>query len=269
MGLYSFLMSGQKKLIPVDHSNEISGAFRSGDECFIFEKLTEVQNSRVLINVIPQESNDVFHSLITGIEKNHGFEIDCLPLAIQNNQLKNASYVRFSGNCHGIKFNFSSSPSRKKINADTLSFNWPSSIEWIQRREFYRTKIPLAHSGTYIECKASELGISGQSCIKMPILNLCSKGAALLIPKNVLLGKSVINKTLFGLIFLNNGQYGCINFQIKNEIKSNHAKKHGHQEFGCVFIDLSLQFQSIIQSYIQSIQIEDSRLAIHRRSVFK
>lgn len=179
--------------------------------------------------------------------------------------MKKATYVHFSGNCHGIKFNFTSSPSKKNINTDTLSFNWPTSIQWIQRREYYRTKIPLAHSGTYIECKASELGLSGHGCIKMPIVNLCSKGAALSIPENVLLGKSVINKVLFGLIFLNNRQYGCVNFQIN----PNHATRHGHQEFGCEFIDLSMQFQSIIQNYIQSIQIEDSRLALDRRPVFK
>lgn len=69
MSLYTFLTKGQIKQIPVGHANEILVAFRSEDKSFIFEKLTEIQNSRVLINVTPQESNEVFHSLIMDIKK--------------------------------------------------------------------------------------------------------------------------------------------------------------------------------------------------------
>lgn len=246
----------------IGDSNELLADYQSNDPGFIREKINLIIDSVAPVVVSDTSSSlNVLSLIIQASPKASIFFIDDYPLAIQNNTFTQAATYEFSGVCNGIKFKFYASPTKNKAKGVLpVSFNFPKIIEWLQRREYTRIRVPLSHKGTYLECKASELDLPDNSYIRLPIIDLNTNGAAILIPKQLLLRTSALNKIASGLVFLNNGQYSCVNFILKNRHEASKQKMINSQEFGCLFIDLSPQFQTAIQQYIQRIQIEDLRL---------
>lgn len=221
----------------------------------IYGKLVEIKKTITKIGSI--DSGAIVISKIISIDsKNKSFSVDDLPESVISDFWRCGRLYVFSGVCDGVKFSFDAMlKDTLNLNTRVLTFNMPKKIEWMQRREFYRVRIPMSHKETYLELKASELGLPSIGLIKLPIIDLSVSGVAVSIG-NSILADAKFNKKVNASICLHNSQYFDITLQFINDYGADYSDKSPEKKIGCRFVDASNQFQIAIQNYINYLQIE-------------
>ena len=236
----------------------------------IAEYLTDLYKGKCIISAHFGENNASFLTAILEVDvKKNVLKLDTAPSELLNKQLLSSAKILFRTEIHGIKVSFSGKNIKKTSTADSTAFEMPlpTAIFWMQRRQFYRVKVPLAHSGSH--CKIlfrseTESTDSPESIRtgKFTITDLGITGFAFLNPDpsysmHFAEGKSFNECCLY----LHESSHSDISFTIKNITTAKLSSTSNQQRIGCLFTDVSPAFQSGIQRYMQDIERQQKNIA--------
>lgn len=124
----------------------------------------------------------------------------------------------------------------------------PESLLWVQRREFYRVRIPLRDN---IFC---EFIHDEDILIPYPVLDISIAGLAIRIEDSRYLVEA-------GMLFngarllLPNEESGLINIEIMNQLPLKQDNLEAGLRFGCAFHNISTDISAKIQRYIYEIEL--------------
>jgi c-di-GMP-binding flagellar brake protein YcgR len=128
----------------------------------------------------------------------------------------------------------------------------PKSMLWLQRREFYRMRSPIAK---YSYC---QIQLPEQEPIKLNIYDISISGFSMLTYSEEL-AKELLNIAHFEdckLVLTDTGE-GAISFDVLYTCIINPPKLNKIEKMGCKFTRLEKNFESIIQRYMQHIEREN------------
>lgn len=128
----------------------------------------------------------------------------------------------------------------------------PESVLWVQRREFYRVRVPLSENVT------CELTHSDGSIIIYPVLDISTGGIALFDNDDELELEPGNN---FNNCKLNLGEYGsaAVNLEIRNHILKNQNDPSEGTRCGCAFLNLTSDFEASVQKFINIVEQQQNR----------
>ena len=227
----------------------------------IAEYLTDIFKHKCIITAHFGENNASFLTAILELDvKNSIIKVDCAPAEHLNQQLLNSAKVLFRTQIDGIKVSFSGKSIKKTKIGDHHAFEMPlpDAIFWMQRRQFYRVKIPLSHTGSFCEIAfqdESEHEFPSIRTEKFRLNDIGINGFAFLNPHPYLNQQFQYDIAFNGAkLFLHEGPNSVVGFVIKDvtEIKVNTTSTQ--QRIGCQFSDITPSFESGIQRYMQDIE---------------
>ena len=218
-------------------------------------------NKKCLISAHFGDRNESFLTTIVEIDpKKKTLHLDCAPSEALDNRLLSSNKVLFRTEYNGIKVSFSAKDI-KKTKADgesVFSMPIPDSIFWMQRRQYYRIKIPFSHTSSYCtllfkadteggEVEAVNFLLSDLSITGFSFLNPDPKWVDRLQPDT-----EIDSCTLH----LNNGNQASVSFVIKNNVKVRNNALSLQDRIGCLFLSLPTNFETSIQRYMQEIELQ-------------
>ena len=224
----------------------------------VFNHFNELITKKCLISAHFGDRNTSFLTTITGLDsKNKVINLDCGPSEKLDEQLLSSSKVLFRTEVDGIKVSFSGK-NIKKINTDgdwVLSMPIPDTIFWLQRRQFYRVKIPLSHNHSYCrltlkiddETETETFQLYDLSITGFSFLNSNPRWSDQLQPDS-----EFINCVLH----LNNGNQASVGFVIKNNVEIRANSLDARDKIGCLLHPLTPSFETSIQRYMQEIELQ-------------
>ena len=151
----------------------------------------------------------------------------------------------------GITAQFSIEGIRKARLQGKASFACPlpESVLWVQRREFYRVKIPLS------EVVTCELIHGDNNRTEYPVLDISTGGIALFDVNDEL---ELEPGNVFHNCKLTMGDHGTaiINLEIRNHILKNPNDASEGTRCGCAFQNLTGDFESNLQKFINAVDLQ-------------
>jgi flagellar brake protein len=236
----------------------------------IMDNLSSLFKAKCILTANFGEHNQSFLTAILEIDsKNNKILIDCAPNEALNNQILSSSKTIFRTQLDGIKVSFSGKGLKKgqKGVAKYFEMPIPDAMFWMQRRQFYRVKIPLSHSGSYCEItihhNAGENPMQPTTeTIPFKIIDLSITGFALLNPNPDCAHLFHDDKTFTDCkLHLNDGQTDSIAFVIKSVCNIRVNTLLNEQRIGCRFTELTPVFESSIQRYMQFIERQQKNIS--------
>ena len=174
-----------------------------------------------------------------------------------NQKLLNADRIVFKTQHHGITAQFSArSVIKAKLKGQPVfAVPLPEDLLWVQRREFYRIRVPL---GVPIICQhTDDDGVTTDHTI----IDISSGGVALADPDyhfdledaaGTILQNCKITLPEFG--------EGIVSLEIRNQLPLKFEDPGAGQRIGCSFVSLGSDFESNIQRYIHHIEAQRKQL---------
>lgn len=154
----------------------------------------------------------------------------------------------------GITAQFSISNIRKARLQGKSSFacSLPESVLWVQRREFYRVRIPLSETVT------CELIHGDNHRTEYPVLDISTGGIALFDINDEL---ELEPGNIFHNCKLTLGEHdsALINLEIRNHIPVNPDDPSKGTRCGCAFINLVGDFEGSVQRFINLVDQQQKR----------
>ncbi|MGR8931492.1 MAG: flagellar brake protein [Gammaproteobacteria bacterium] len=227
----------------------------------VFKHFNELVTNKCLISAHFGDRNASFLTTIIDLdEKQKTINLDCAPSDNLDQQLLSSDKVLFRTELEGIKVSFSGK-GIKKINTDgewVLSMPIPDSIFWMQRRQFYRVKIPLSHNNSY--CKLTFRIDDEEITESFRLYDLSIAGFSLLNPnpkwaEQLQPGAEFADCTLR----LHNGNQGYVSFVVKNNVQIRSSPLAVQDKIGCLFHPLTPSFESNVQRYMQDIELQQKK----------
>ena len=154
----------------------------------------------------------------------------------------------------GITAQFSISDIRKARLQGKPSFACPlpESVLWVQRREFYRVRIPLS------EVVTCELIHGDNHRTEYPVLDISTGGIALLDKNDEL---ELEPGNIFHNCKLTLGEHDSafINLEVRNNIPVNPNEPSAGVRCGCAFLNLAGDFEGSMQRFINIVDQQQKR----------
>ena len=155
----------------------------------------------------------------------------------------------------GISAQFSVKDIRKARLQGKASFACPlpESVLWVQRREFYRVRIPLS------EVVTCELIHGDNNRTEYPVLDISTGGIALFDINDEL---ELEPGNVFHNCKLTMGDHSTafINLEIRNHILKNPNDPSEGTRCGCAFLNLTGDFESDVQKFINIVDLQQKRV---------
>ncbi|MGD0959275.1 MAG: flagellar brake protein [Methylomonas sp.] len=236
----------------------------------VISHLTDVYKNRCIISAHFGSDNESFLTAITEFDpKKDSLIVDGAPNEDLNVQLLNSTKVVFRTQMDGIKVVFSGRNVKKIPSAGRTAFkmSMPDAVFWLQRRQYYRVRIPLSHTGSFCEVSSgksvSELNNPLEDSVTLRIVDLSISGFAIInsaaeFANLFAAGKEFRNCKLF----LENGESENIGFVIIEATENLESSAQFEQRIGCLFVDLPPAFESGIQRYMRDIERQKRNLGV-------
>ncbi|OAI19512.1 hypothetical protein A1507_06915 [Methylomonas koyamae] len=239
----------------------------------VYGHLTDLVKKKCIISAHFGEHNQSFLTTIIDLDqKANLLTLDVAPTELLNKQLLNSPKVLFRTEFDGIKVSFRGK-SIKKSQSDghpVFAMPIPDAIFWMQRRQFYRIKIPLSHINSVCQIEFTAPRDPGNADNAEPVK---SKGVFRLVDLSIS-GFAFLNpdpqfdkflnpedKHEGCMIYLHDGGQAKISFEIKEITKVRATMTATQLRVGCRFTDIPPAFESNIQRYMQDIEIQQKNLA--------
>lgn len=224
----------------------------------------ELFTKKCLISAHFGERNASFLTMIVDLDKkNKILKLDCGPSESVDKQLLESSKVLFRTELDGIKVSFSGKGITKVKNGDDWVFSMPmpDAIFWLQRRQFYRVKIPFSHSSSFCRLDLQEQPDDNEQSVTFQMYDLSITGFAFINidPKWT---PHLQPDTEFHdcTLHLNNGNQALVSFVIKNNIQMRSSSLTMQDRIGCLFTKVPTSFETNIQRYIQDIELQQKSI---------
>lgn len=174
-----------------------------------------------------------------------------------NQKLLNADRIVFKTQHNGITAQFSAkSIIKAKLKGQPVfAVPLPEDLLWVQRREYYRIRIPL---GMPIECHYTDE--NGETRTHT-VIDISSGGVALADPDysfdledaaGVILQNCRITLPEFG--------EGLVSLEIRNQLPLKFDDPGAGQRIGCSFVSIGSDFEASIQRYIHHIEAQRKQM---------
>jgi len=197
-------------------------------------------------------------------KKNRALLLDCGPTTALDEELLASEKVLFRSDYEGIKVSFKGEAIRKikKNNVWSFAMPVPQAIFWMQRRQFYRVKVPLSHQGSY--CRIDFMTGDADNIALLPVIDLSISGVALLntSPDALWVANLIEGKRLTAChLYLQSGASCDVVLTIAYASEIRASSTQIHQRIGCQLEHLTPNFDSHIQRYMQDIELQLKNIA--------
>lgn len=167
-----------------------------------------------------------------------------------NNKLLDAGRVLFKGDVDGVDVQFSaSSITKAKYQGESVfAIPIPDSLLWVQRRQFFRVRIPLGMPAT---CEIQQEDGSYRS---YKIFDICAGGLSLVdeyFDLTVEVG-DILNNCKLELPEHGGGQ---VNLEVRSAFQINRSNKSAGRRVGCRFVNLGMSLEATLQRYIHALEV--------------
>lgn len=172
-----------------------------------------------------------------------------------NKKLIEAKRIVFKTQHEGITAQFTATQiQRAKLQGKTaLACPIPENLLWVQRREYYRVRIPL---GDTVTC---ELVNPQGEPISFNVMDISIGGMCLESTSNTIEFESDQTYLNCKLVMSSTGE-GLVSVRVHNSIPIKHDAPEAGNRIGCSFIDLSMDTSTLIQRYIHNIDAMNRRI---------
>lgn len=226
----------------------------------VFNHFNELVTKKCLISAHFGDRNTSFLTTIVELDpKNKLLHLDCGPSEAVDSQLLASGKVLFRTEYNGIKVSFSAKNIQKTKSGGepVLSMPIPDSIFWMQRRQYYRVKIPFAHNGSYCQMTFKSEEDDSVETVKFPLYDLSITGIAFLNPDPKWAERLQPDCQFVDCsLHLNNGNHAMVGFVIKNNVKVRSGTLTLQDKIGCLFQSMPTNFETSIQRYMQEIELQ-------------
>jgi c-di-GMP-binding flagellar brake protein YcgR len=220
----------------------------------ILNHLTSLFKKKCLI-LLSFNENKTFVTTLAAIEPQKDLLLfDCAPSEHLNSQVLVASQIEFNSNFFGIKVHFQGRNIKMAYLGGDAVFSMPipQSMQWMQRRQFYRVRLPLLRS-TLVK-----LFVDEQFVADIPLYDLSISGFSLVNDFSGLAHFFEIGRKFSACrLVLENAFNQEIEFQVINVVPLNPSQPDSAQKIGCKFIGLRPAAESGIQLYMQRQERKD------------
>nr|WP_305906591.1 flagellar regulator YcgR PilZN domain-containing protein [Methylomarinum sp. Ch1-1]MDP4519282.1 flagellar brake protein [Methylomarinum sp. Ch1-1] len=195
------------------------------------------------------------------MQKNR-LSFDYGPKEYQNKQLLKSPKTEFRAEFDGIKVSFLGEKITKSLTKGQAAFTMPipNALLWMQRRKFYRVKVPLAHD-SYCEISFTDEDQGKQQRVRYKLLDISISGFSFLNDQPQF-SHDLIPTDEFSdcTLHLNGAGDPIISFIVKNKFNISPDKPDKGQRVGCAFGNITPACESNIQRYMQTIEREQRNL---------
>jgi c-di-GMP-binding flagellar brake protein YcgR len=220
----------------------------------IISHLNSLCKKRCLILLSFGESQS-FVTMLAAIEPQRDRVLfDCAPAEHVNSHLLSASKAEFNANFSGIEVHFQGNHIKRTQwdGATVFSMPIPQSIQWMQRRQFYRVRLPLLRSTLVKIC------VEDQFLADLPLYDISISGFSLVNEVSGLSHFFEKGRTFPGCrLILENFLNQEIEFEVMHVLPFNPSQPDSAQKIGCKFIALKPAVESGIQLYMQRQERKD------------
>lgn len=235
----------------------------------VFGHLSDLIKKKCIVSAHFGEHKQSFLTTIIDLDpKANLITLDVAPTELLNRQLLNAAKVLFRTEYEGIKVSFRGKSIRKSQSDGHPVFAMPipDAIFWMQRRQFYRVKVPLSHKNSLCEIKLGTENEDGGTDSQTKAFNLSDlsiSGFSFLSP-DTKLADFLLPDTEFKecVLSLNNGSQAHVGFVIKNVTNVRSSPTSYQHRIGCKLTDVPPAFESHIQRYMQEIELQQKNLSV-------
>lgn len=205
------------------------------------------------------DDKDTFLTAIMEInEKKQTLTIDCGPKEYLNKKLLDSAIIKCKTEYKGIKVLFEGRKVKKAGSTGQPSFiiPIPSSIYWIQRRQFYRVKSPLSKNSycavTFIDSKTQ-----AETTVNLKLYDISGNGFSI-INESKEFSNQLIPSAVFenSNLVLENEESQRISFEVRYKLPQNPNRPEKDERIGCRIIDETPRTESTILRYMQNIERE-------------
>ncbi len=167
-----------------------------------------------------------------------------------NLQLLNADRIFFKTNLDGITVQFDASSVTKARLQDepVFAIPIPASLLWIQRREFFRVRIPL---GTPAFCEVKQVDGSFR---KYKLFDISAGGLSLHDEYQDLDYEEGLVLSACKLELPDHG-HDTVSLKVQNSFPADNSKPGTGRRIGCEFVGIGMSFGATIQRYIHAIEL--------------
>jgi c-di-GMP-binding flagellar brake protein YcgR len=220
----------------------------------IISHLKSLHKKKCLI-LLSFNENETFVTMLAAIEPQKDLVLfDCAPAEQLNSHLLSVSKAEFNANFSGIKVHFQGDNIKKtQVDGETFfSMPIPQSIQWMQRRQFYRVRLPLLRS-TLVK-----IFVEDQFLADLPFYDISISGFALVNEFSGLSHFFEKGRKFTGCrLILENVLNQEIEFEVMHVLPFNPNQPDLAQKIGCKFIALKPAAESGIQLYMQRQERKD------------
>lgn len=235
----------------------------------IIEHLHTLMRKKCMLSVHFGEYSQSFITILLGIdESTKTIQFDAAPSAILNKGLLNAPKALFRTEVDGIKVSFKGTKIRssQENGAPSLSMPIPESLYWLQRREYFRVRVPQCHTGSHCKVEIMAETDAGEvtTIQDLKLIDIGAKGFALLTPSEELpayFSMSDTNENIHATLYLNDGSHGDVSFTVRYTMEVKTSPSHTQHRIGCMLTETSTTFESQLQRYMQQIEIQNRNIA--------
>lgn len=129
----------------------------------------------------------------------------------------------------------------------------PEDVLWVQRRDFYRVRIPLS------EVVTCELIHGDNNRTEYPVLDVSTGGIAL-FDKDDELELEPGNTFHNCKLVLGEHSTSLINLEVRNHILKNPNNPEEGTRCGCAFLNLTGEFETALQKFINIVDLQQKRV---------
>ena len=215
----------------------------------IMAKLRQLAKGKVTITAYFKGGNQSMNTLVLEVLKDLDLvALDYGPTPELNEQLLQSDRVVFKAELDGITAQFNAdSITKAKLHGDTVfAIPIPSQMLWVQRREYFRVRIPL---GMPAYCEIRQADGSNR---KYKIIDMSAGGVCLHDEHNdiqQLVGDTIHNCKLELPEFGN----GKVMLEVRGIYNMNNNDRSKGRRVGCQFHSLGMSFAATIQRYINHV----------------
>jgi len=225
----------------------------------VFNSLNQLLKQKALISAHFGDNNESFITTILNLDrKKNLIKLDYGPKEYLNKQLLSSSNIEFRTEFQGIKVAFSGQKISKTLSngQQILVMPIPASIFWMQRRQFYRIKVPLSHSSICKIIFNSENEETRQT-VKFKLVDISISGIAILNEQQQLSNEFIPTSSFEHCeLRLDNSSAINVSLTVKDKRNLLPEKPNKGQRIGCAFNHITPACESNIQRYMQEIERE-------------
>lgn len=229
----------------------------------IYGHLTDMVKRKCILAAHFDRNQSFLTTIVEIDSKNNLLALDCAPNEQLNRALLGSPKVLFRTEVEGVKASFTGKNIRQeKIGGhNALVMNMPDSMFWLQRREYYRVKVPMSHESSLCEIRFMtdfEDGSESEERVgQFRVLDVSIRGFCFLNTqaefKELLEPETHIAHCS---IHLNDGSYDRVEFEVRYLSEVKISSSTTYYRVGCRFTQISHSFEHSIQRYIQSIELQ-------------